>query len=111
MKRYATLLTVCAMVCATSPAVRGDEVTDWSQIFLNSAIAANTAPYDHAVFCHCTTAVSDAVNGIRQVRQCTFCPASLRDLDAGGRRRSGLHRAGQPYPTEDLADASLFITR
>jgi hypothetical protein len=67
MNRHATLLTICAIACATSPGVRGDEVTDWAQIFLNSAIAANTAPYTitrYSAIVH--GAVFDAVNGIER---------------------------------------------
>lgn len=111
MRRHTTLVTVCAIVCATSPALRADEVTDWAQIFLNSAIADNTAPYTitrYSAIVH--GAVFDAVNGIERKYAPIHVPPAA---PPGASKRAAAVEAAyialvNLYPTQkSTLDASL----
>jgi hypothetical protein len=76
MKYTSMLITVCAIGCAVGPAIRADEVTDWSQIFFQSAISANTGAPALARFSAILhTAVFDAVNGIERKYTPVHVPA------------------------------------
>jgi membrane-associated phospholipid phosphatase len=62
---HRTSLVVLAGVCAAALAAQADEITDWTQIFLNASVTAGTAPStltrSGAIF---HAAIFDAVNGI-----------------------------------------------